>query len=192
MTFSESIRHNIVNCTNFSGRAPRSEYWWFYLFVALGAIPTLILDITLFWPDLSEFEGLAVQILEDPLSFYAGLIPITIFWYFLMFLPLTAAGIRRMHDRDYPGWWYVAALLAIIALSILTFVVIGDDLAMMMRDIADPSVSLDAAWLDEVENLNRTSTIISGVQTLVSVMMIIWLASAGTKGPNRYGEDPLA
>ena len=33
--------HNYVN---FNGRASRSEYWWFFLFGFLTAIPAMILD----------------------------------------------------------------------------------------------------------------------------------------------------
>ena len=32
MGFGESIKHVFSNMTNFSGRASRSEFWWFALF----------------------------------------------------------------------------------------------------------------------------------------------------------------
>jgi uncharacterized membrane protein YhaH (DUF805 family) len=64
----------------------------------------------------------------------------------------------------------------------------------MMRIAFDPTVSTTDLnqLLADVEDLNRTSTILSGIQTLPSILIIIWMASKGTNGPNRYGEDPLA
>lgn len=38
MTFSQAIRTNILECLNFQGRVPRSAYWWYVLFIALGTI----------------------------------------------------------------------------------------------------------------------------------------------------------
>ncbi|MGR3634471.1 MAG: DUF805 domain-containing protein, partial [Shimia sp.] len=44
MTFSEAIRTCFSKYVDFSGRAARSEYWWFILFIALGNIVLSFVD----------------------------------------------------------------------------------------------------------------------------------------------------
>ena len=47
MSFTEAVRTCISKYATFDGRATRSEFWWFYLFIvivsAIGYIPFLIL-----------------------------------------------------------------------------------------------------------------------------------------------------
>ena len=59
----------------FSGRASRSEYWWFFLAVMLGALVAMLLG---------------------PLGLIYGL---------AMLCPMLAAGCRRLQDTGRPGWW---------------------------------------------------------------------------------------
>ena len=44
MTFSESVKSCLSNYLNWSGRASRSEYWWFLLFYWIVLVTTLIID----------------------------------------------------------------------------------------------------------------------------------------------------
>jgi len=61
----------------FEGRASRSEYWWFFLFVVLGSIVAMFLG---------------------PLSFIFTL---------AIIVPMLAVGFRRLQDTGRPGWWIV-------------------------------------------------------------------------------------
>ena len=47
MTFSDSVKSSLRNYLNWSGRASRSEYWWFVLFVNIVLITTLIIDVAM-------------------------------------------------------------------------------------------------------------------------------------------------
>ena len=47
MTFSQSISTCFNKYATFSGRASRSEYWWFYLFNCLVTTAAMILDMAL-------------------------------------------------------------------------------------------------------------------------------------------------
>lgn len=193
MTFNEAIRHNIVQCTNFRDRDPRSAYWWYILFITLGSIVTAILDIIIFWPQMDLLGPFFADNFASLSDFYINVIPITTFWYMLNYLPMLAVGVRRMHDCDRPGWWFIAVVVFVTVMSIVVFQVVGPQSAEMMRVVFDPSSSqadLNRVLL-EAEDLNRTSSILSGIQTLPSLLIIIWMATKGTTGPNRYGEDPL-
>ena len=75
----------------FSGRASRREYWsfaiWYYLFY--GAL--LVLS------DLTAFEGTA----EDLFLGVFVLFSITVI------IPGLAVTVRRIHDTDHSGWFYL-------------------------------------------------------------------------------------
>ena len=93
MNFGEAIVAGFRNYVTFSGRAVRSEYWYWVLFAVLAGMVTAVLDRSIF-PDS---DG-------SPLNTVAGLI---------MLLPGLAIGIRRLHDIDRSGWWVVIALTLI-------------------------------------------------------------------------------
>ena len=38
-----------------------------------------------------------------------------------MFLPSLAAGVRRLHDLDKSGWWYLLVLIPIIGALVLLY-----------------------------------------------------------------------
>ena len=55
MTFLESVRSSLSKYATFSGRACRSEYWWFLLFYILVGLVAIPLD--LIFSDLSMAGG---------------------------------------------------------------------------------------------------------------------------------------
>lgn len=78
---------------NFSGRARRSEYWWFYLFTILVSITTSVVDATL---NTSVDNEIGV----------AGLIA-----SLALLMPSLAVTARRLHDTDRTGWWMLLPLV---------------------------------------------------------------------------------
>ena len=48
MTFQTAIRTCFSKYFTFSGRASRSEYWWFFLFLILPSLVATILDSVIF------------------------------------------------------------------------------------------------------------------------------------------------
>lgn len=194
MTFSQAIRTNIAECLNFHGRAPRSAYWWYILFITIGSILTFILDFAIFWPSMDQMpEFLAVNF-GSISDFYINVMPITTFWYLLNYLPMLAVGVRRMHDCDRPGWWFIATVVFVTAMSFVVFNAMGSQSAEMMMVAFNPNSTMAELqmMMTDAEQFNRTSSILSGIQTLPSLLIVIWMASKGTDGTNQYGEDPLA
>jgi uncharacterized membrane protein YhaH (DUF805 family) len=76
----------------FSGRASRSEYWFFYLFYAIIYL-------------VGALIGAAVGTTELVYLFISPL------W-----LPLSAAGIRRIHDTGRSGWFILVPIYNLILL----------------------------------------------------------------------------
>ena len=95
MNFVESIKTCFVKYATFSGRASRSEFWYFCLFLVILDVSTEILDAALagesFW-SYDEFFG-----------------PITSIFYLVTFLPGLALSFRRLQDINKSGWWCFTA-----------------------------------------------------------------------------------
>jgi uncharacterized membrane protein YhaH (DUF805 family) len=89
MSFIEAISSGFRNYVNFSGRALRSEYWYWALFVTIVLIPLGVVDEILY---PGEQMG--------PFSWANGIIVIA------LILPSIAVFVRRLHDIDRKGWWY--------------------------------------------------------------------------------------
>lgn len=81
MNFNQAIVSCFKNYAGFSGRASRSEFWWFTLFQAVVLIAASIFSMTLY----------SVAAL-------------------VMLLPSVAVSVRRLHDIGRSGWWQLLIL----------------------------------------------------------------------------------
>jgi uncharacterized membrane protein YhaH (DUF805 family) len=100
MPFQDAVRICLRKYADFSGRARRSEYWWFVLFTVLVSIVTSIVDGILGtrFGNTGLFEGLA------------GL---------ALLLPGLAVGARRLHDVGKSGWWLLLIIIPLVGALIL-------------------------------------------------------------------------
>ena len=94
MTFVDAIKSGFKNCFKYSGRASRSEYWYFYLFGILVNFPIKLLE---------QVDHELVLIL---------LIVVTI----LIVVPTISLQVRRYHDAGLSGKWFL--LLILIGLGV--------------------------------------------------------------------------
>ena len=120
MEFGQAIRSCFGKYATFSGRASRSEFWYFSLFVFVTSIVADILDRQLFS---------SAELFGGPLNLIVSVVTV---------LPSLAVGSRRLHDTERSGW------LQLIMLTIV------------------------------------------GI-----IPLILWWATRGTVGLNRYGADPV-
>ena len=119
MGFQEAVRAFFSNYAKFDGRSARSEYWW----------PVLAMTI------VNYFIILPIQLLVS--EGFGGIL--SIIFSLVILIPSIAVAIRRLHDTDKSGWWYLLIFLPIIG------------------------------W----------------------IALIVFFATAGTSGSNRFGPDPL-
>jgi uncharacterized membrane protein YhaH (DUF805 family) len=89
----------------FSGRSRRMEYWMFTLFslIVMAVFLGLMFAGGL---TLSELETNPEATAEFGFTFWIGAVGIAIFG-FGSSIPSIALTIRRFHDRDMSGWWYL-------------------------------------------------------------------------------------
>lgn len=169
MTFAGAIRTCLSNYVTFSGRAPRREYWYFVLFFLIGSLVCGLVDQLLFGVPVVEVDEVT-ESGDGPLGFVFGL---------AMFLPLTAAGWRRMHDTGRSGLLLLYPLIVMI--GILTFAgVVGGFVPLLRGDFA--------------ALLAGGTSIVIGISLIVlflsPLIVIWWLASPSEPGPNDHGPNP--
>jgi uncharacterized membrane protein YhaH (DUF805 family) len=95
MGFGGAIATCFRKYVDFTGRARRSEFWFFYLFYTLVVIVLLIIDITIFGVE-------------------SGMLPFRWLASLVFFLPWLAVAVRRLHDRDRSGWMLLIYLIPLV------------------------------------------------------------------------------
>ena len=90
MDFVQAIKSCLGQYATFTGRASRSEFWWFFLFQLLVMAAT--------------------GMLGDVINGIASL---------ALLLPALAVGARRLHDIGRTGWWQLLLLTGIGFLVLL-------------------------------------------------------------------------
>ena len=108
MNMKEAVISVLTNWNNFSGRACRSEFWYFILATFLVSIIISIIEIATGMVDIESSE--------------MGILS----WIFtlLLFVPSLSVTARRLQDRGWSGWWQllyltIVGILVIIVLNIL-------------------------------------------------------------------------
>lgn len=104
MTFQEAIRTCLGKYAEFQGRARRAEYWWWVLFVILASLAAGIVD---------SLIGAALTGGGAGLPVFGAAVTLG------LFLPSIAVAVRRLHDADRSGWWYLLVFLPIVGFIIL-------------------------------------------------------------------------
>ena len=101
VSFKEAVVRALTqNYCNFSGRASRSEYWWFYLFTCIVSWVVSIV-VSLF---SSELSIMYIASMVVGLAFL---------------LPSLGIAVRRLHDIGKSGWWIFISLIPLIGAIIL-------------------------------------------------------------------------
>ena len=106
VSFTESIGTCFSKYGVASGRASRSEYWWFQLFLAIMQFTTIFSDALLFSDLVLEYDFF-------PINTVASL---------ATFIPSMCVYIRRLHDVDRSGWWMFIALTCVGIIPLLIWV----------------------------------------------------------------------
>ncbi|RUO59871.1 DUF805 domain-containing protein [Pseudidiomarina marina] len=86
----------------FSGRARRSEYWFFVLFNTIIGFVLGFIDGILGFSDPDMSIGVLGAI-----------------YSLAVLIPSIAVGVRRLHDTDRSGWWLLIALIPLIGAIVL-------------------------------------------------------------------------
>lgn len=101
MGFKEAVRVCLTEkYVTFSGRASRSEYWWFMLFLFIVPIGFVAIGAATI-----DYSSATLSTISWIMFVIAGL------FYLAMALPALSVLVRRFHDRNLSGWWYLASIV---------------------------------------------------------------------------------
>ena len=112
MNMKEAVVSVLTNWNNFSGRACRSEFWYFglaaFLFSFLFSTIISLIEIATGIVDIESAEMGIVSIIFS----------------LLLFVPSLSVTARRLQDRGWSGWWQllyltIVGFLVIIVLNTL-------------------------------------------------------------------------
>lgn len=99
--FPESVVRCIRKYATFRGRATRAEYWWFSLFNTLLGMVVYAAVQHLMGTEAADGAASIVQL--------------------VLFLPMLAVGVRRLHDIDFRGWWMLLGLTVVGIIPLIIF-----------------------------------------------------------------------
>lgn len=101
LSFGEAIKTCFSKYVTFTGRARRSEFWYFYLFYFIVYVVAAVID------------AIMTSSSDDPTLVFKSIVCLA------FFLPSLAVFMRRMHDIGKSGWWWLLGIIPIIGTIIL-------------------------------------------------------------------------
>ena len=112
MDITEAFISGFTNWKNFSGRACRSEYWYFTLSVSLIAFILALLEA-------------AAGIFSEELGYG----PFSALFQIIIIIPSIAITSRRLQDRSVSGWWQLSyiTIIGIFVILILCILPAKED-----------------------------------------------------------------
>ena len=93
----------------FGGRSRRKEYWYFVLFSSIITVLLFIVDGAIGTSDSSLDLGLL-----------SGIFSLAIL------IPSIAVSVRRLHDIDRTGWWFLISFVPLIGTIVLLVFAVQD------------------------------------------------------------------
>ena len=161
MNFGEAIKSVFSKYASFSGRARRSEFWYFFLLNFLVGIVLSLIPVV---------------------SFLSAI------WTLVILIPFLAVTVRRFHDIGKSGWYYLVPIIPALAyMGYLVYYVLkviketGDsfnDVNAITQHIMDnPSgiITIVALFL---------------LSLITWIIWIVWMAKDSEPGENKWGPNP--
>ncbi len=104
MGFTTAVATCFQKYVTFTGRARRSEYWFFALYAVLAGFAAMIVD----------------HFVDPPAAgvpFAVGIVYGVVL--LVNFLPGLAVTVRRLHDTNRSGWWFFIVLVPFLGAILL-------------------------------------------------------------------------
>ena len=97
MDFQQAVKSCFAKYATFPGRAARSEFWYWQLFLTAASLAVAIVDVVM---------GLHSK-------------PLGSIFYLVTIVPTLAVGARRLHDTGRSAWWLLLWLVPLIGWIVL-------------------------------------------------------------------------
>jgi uncharacterized membrane protein YhaH (DUF805 family) len=119
--FPAAVRRFFKKYATFSGRASRSEYWWWTLVsVAVSIIGNIIISAG---AGTLPTAGLSSTTAPGPGATFGAIL--LIIWALATIVPSLALSVRRLHDGNFSGWLLLIVLVPFLgALALLVLMIL--------------------------------------------------------------------
>jgi len=101
MSFMDATKSGVGKSFTFKGRSSRSEYWWWMLAGILFQIICAIIAVL-------------------------GNVAVTVIFPILLVIPTTTMIVRRLHDLEKSGWWFLIVLIPLVGILYLIYLFIQE------------------------------------------------------------------
>lgn len=166
MSFGDAVKSGFRKYFEFSGRASRSEFWYWTLFTTILVLFGLMLDIAFGWGN-------------KPLEGFGPLVTLA---YVGTVIPTYAAMVRRLHDTNRSAWWIGGVAIGCIV-YIVMLLLIGRS-----GGQGTASLSIFAASVGLVLiGFSITSTVFLCLRGTQGANRFGLLASSGGRPPETFG-----
>ena len=162
LSFGEAVKICFKKYFDFTGRARRSEYWWFVLFICLVRMVCSFIDgILIFAVDMKFMDAASCV---------------------LLFIPSMAVVFRRLHDIGRSGWWSGVSYI-LLAISILCVLFMaGFDFGVLMDN---------ESMFRTLSGTQRMIALLPFIGGLVLCFVILVFSLFDSeRGENKYGPSP--
>ena len=170
VTFSQAVKTCLSEkYFDFSGRARRSEFWWFQLFLAIVYLVIVILGSI----------AVGVAIVNDDFTFPIIVGAIGAIFYLATLCPSMGVAVRRLHDVGKTGWLYAVSMLLSLGTQIASFSYYAELFQMIMNDnlYATPAQPIYAL-------------ILSYINIFYSIYLLVLDCTDSQKVANKWGPSP--
>jgi len=167
MSFGEAIKSVFSKYATFSGRARRSEFWYFFLFNMIVSI------------------GLTILGRKVPILGFLGSL-----WSLAILIPYLAVTVRRFHDIGKSGWNYLYLLIpSLLYVGYLVYLIIQVGSSVVGTNGAIDSDVLSSMLMNNSKALLTIAILM--IATLIAwIVWIVWMARDSEPGENKWGPNP--
>ena len=130
--FVDAIKRAFRGWTDYSSRATVGEYWWFYLFslllILVPYVAIILLTFALLPSSSTSASTAPLSTRSEPNGAAVAAVVVLGVVVFLLalglFLVQLALTVRRLHDTDREGWWYLISFVPFGGFVLLYFLIL--------------------------------------------------------------------
>ena len=178
MPFWTAVKTCFKKYFDFTGRARRSEYWWFILFYAI------VFFVWVFFSAFLAAIGIEAMshgdVVRSPLSAMIASSALMFLPVLVFIIPQYAVQTRRLHDTGHSGWWIFASFVVGLAYLIAYIFVM---LPMFENGAENLPEMFSSPMMIVV-------SILGMISMLLSVIILIFTIMDSQRGENKYGPSP--